>query len=73
MCGLVTVIHHSTNRTKYLYRAVDSFGNTLDFMLSALRDAIAAGRFLRKAMNSTHNQKSLALYGCRGAEAIKET
>ena len=41
---------------KYLYRAVDSAGNTLDFMLSAKRDAGAAERFFRKALNSTHNQ-----------------
>ena len=31
---------------KYLYSAVDSEGNTLDFMLSAKRDAKAAKRFL---------------------------
>jgi len=31
-------------RTKYLYRAVDSKGNTLDFLL-AKRDAAAAKRF----------------------------
>ncbi len=42
---------------KYLYRAVDSEGNTLDFMLSAKRDARAAERFFRKAMNATHNQE----------------
>lgn len=42
---------------KYLYRAVDSEGNTLDFMLSAKRDARAAERFFRKALKSTHNQE----------------
>lgn len=41
---------------KYLYRAVDSEGNTLDFMLSAKRDARAAERFFRKAMNAEHSQ-----------------
>lgn len=30
---------------KYLYRAVDSEGNTLDFLLTAKRDATAAERF----------------------------
>ncbi|MEO0520875.1 MAG: IS6 family transposase [Cyanobacteria bacterium P01_A01_bin.116] len=39
---------------KYLYRAVDSQGNTLDFMLSAKRDAKAAKRFLRKVLNASH-------------------
>ena len=37
---------------KYLYRAVDSAGNTLDFMLSA--NAKAANRFLRKEINASH-------------------
>ncbi len=41
---------------KYLYRVVDSEGNTLDFMLSARRNARAAERFFRKALKSTHNQ-----------------
>ena len=39
---------------KYLYRAVDSEGNTLDFMLSAKRDAKAAKRFLKKVLNAPH-------------------
>ncbi len=42
---------------KYLYRAVDSEGNTLDFMLSAKRDTRAAERFFRKALKSTHNSE----------------
>ena len=41
---------------KYLYRAVDSFGNTIDFMLSAKRDHKAAVRFFKKALKSTHTQ-----------------
>jgi transposase-like protein len=41
---------------KYLYRAVDSKGNTLDFLLSAKRDAAAAERFLRKTLNASHTQ-----------------
>ncbi len=39
---------------KYLYRAVDSAGNTLDFLLCAKRDAQAAKRFFRKTLNATH-------------------
>ena len=42
---------------KYLYRAVDSNGNTLDFMFSATRNASAAKRFLSKVLKSVHNQK----------------
>ena len=33
---------------RYLYRAVDSTGATLDFLLSAKQDAPAAKRFLAK-------------------------
>jgi IS6 family transposase len=33
----------------YLYRAVDSSGATIDFLLSAKRDAATAQRFLTKA------------------------
>lgn len=35
---------------KYLYRAIDSQGNTLDFMLSAKRDALSAKRFFKKVL-----------------------
>ena len=38
----------------YLYRAVDSEGSTLDFLLSATRDAKAAERFFRKALRASH-------------------
>lgn len=41
---------------KYLYRAVDSAGNTLDFLLSAKRDSKTAERFFRKVLKATHIQ-----------------
>lgn len=41
---------------KYLYRAVDSNGNTLDFMLSAKRDGKAAARFFSKVLKAQHTQ-----------------
>ena len=39
----------------YLYRAVDSRGATIDFLLSAKRDAAAAGRFLTKALGAENH------------------
>ena len=36
----------------YLYRAVDSDGATIDFLLSASRDEVAAKRFFQKALRS---------------------
>src|SRR3954468_341818 len=41
-------------RWTYLYRAVDSRGQTIDFLLSARRDAEAAKRFFRKALGQPH-------------------
>jgi len=38
----------------YLYRAVDSSGATLDFMLSARRDADAAECFFRQVLQASH-------------------
>jgi transposase-like protein len=46
---------------KYLYRAVDSNGNTIDFMLSTKRNRKAAKRFLKKALGSKHNQMPRAI------------
>ncbi len=43
-------------KQKYLYRAVDSQGNTLDFLLTAKRDALAAKRFFRKTLRAIHTQ-----------------
>ena len=41
----------------YLYRAVDSEGNTIDFYLSKTRDQKAAKRFFKKALRSFHVSK----------------
>ncbi len=40
---------------RYLYRAVDSSGATLDFLLSAKQDAVAAKRFLVKALGGANH------------------
>jgi transposase, IS6 family len=39
----------------HLYRAVDSSGATIDFLLSAKRDAAAAERFLAKALGGENH------------------
>src|ERR1700686_4002647 len=40
---------------KYLIRALDSTGQTIDFLLTARRDAAAAKRFLRRAIGASGN------------------
>ena len=41
---------------KYLYRAVDKEGHTIEFMLSAKRDISAAKRFFKKMMRAEHRR-----------------
>lgn len=50
-------------RWTYLYRSVDSRGQTIDFLLSAKRDADAAKRFFRKALGQPHtvNPRSITV------------
>ena len=42
----------------YLYRAIDSTGATIDFLLSALRDAAAAKRLFRQALSDPSHPQS---------------
>ena len=56
---------------KYLYRAVDSEGNTLDFLLTAKRDAQAAIRFFRKAMKAVHTQEPRVINVDKNAAYLK--
>jgi len=44
-------------KDRYLYRAVDSQGRTIDFLLTARRDAQAAKRFFCKALSAVHTQE----------------
>src|SRR6266567_5023593 len=53
----------------YLSRAVDSEGNTLEFLLSPTRDAQAAERFFIKAL---HSSASSAPQGCPVQEQVEE-
>jgi len=41
----------------YLYRAVDSNGNTIDFLLCAKRDKKEAKRFIKKVLGNLHATK----------------
>jgi transposase-like protein len=59
----------------YLYRAVDSQGNTLEFLLSTTRDAQAAKRFFAKALGASHTMTPRVITVDKNAaypKAIKE-
>lgn len=55
-------------RWKYLYRAVDKHGDTVDFLLTAKRDKAAALRFLRRAINDNGVPAKITI-DCSGANA----
>jgi transposase-like protein len=46
----------------YLYRAVDSAGDTIDFLLSPKRDLTAAKLFLRLALSGTSGHRAQLLF-----------
>jgi putative transposase len=45
----------------YLYRAVDKFGDTIDFMLSEHRDEAVATAFFKQAINSNGLPEKVAM------------
>ena len=45
----------------YLYRAVDSLGNTIEFLLRKYRDAAAAKAFFRKAFKHNYHPEKVAI------------
>ena len=54
---------------KYLYRAVDSEGQTIDFLLTARRDAAATLRFFRKAIRH-HGEPEVVTIDKSGANTV---
>ena len=46
---------------KYLYRAVDKEGKTIDFLLRAKRDKAAATRFFKKAMRQNGDPEKITM------------
>jgi transposase-like protein len=57
---------------KYLYRAVDSSGQTIDFLLTAKRDTAAALRFFRKAIRH-HGEPEVVTIDKSGANTAALT
>lgn len=50
---------------KYLYRAMDSTGNTIEFMLSAKRGVSAAKRFFGKMMGADSQRDKVLPHDCK--------
>jgi len=48
-------------KMKYLYRAVDSSGNTIDFLLRSRRNMRSAKRFFKKMLRASHGCKPRVL------------
>ena len=48
-------------KDRYLYRAVDSTGHTIDFLLTAKRDAESAKRFFRQVFSAEGNPMARVL------------
>lgn len=58
---------------KYLYRAVDKEGKTVDFLLTAKRDKAAAKRFFDKAMHASGVLEKVTMYKSGANKAAIDT
>ena len=58
---------------KYLYRAVDKQGKTVDFLLTAKRDMAAAKRFFDKAMGANGDPNKVAIDKSGANKAAMDT
>ncbi len=54
---------------RYLYRAVDRYGETIDFWLTEHRDKEAASRFLKKAIRRNGVPETITIDGSDANEA----
>jgi transposase-like protein len=54
---------------RYLYRAVDKYGETIDFLLTEDRDKEAALRFLKKAIRRNGSPETITIDGSAANEA----
>ena len=58
----------------YLYRAVDSKGDTIDFYLSKTRNKQAAKRFFKKILAFSYKESKISQQYCRvGSSLYKKT
>ena len=58
---------------KYLYRAVDKYGNTIDFLLTAKRNTKAALRFLNRAIKNNGMPEKITIDGSDANNAAIES
>jgi len=58
---------------KYLYRAVDKAGNTIDFLFRAKRDKVAARRFFEKAIGQSGPPETVTIDKSGSKEGLNKS
>lgn len=58
---------------KYLYRAVDNNGDTIDFLLRAKRDHKAAKAFFKRAIKASCDPKTVVIDGSKSNKGVLQT